>query len=498
VLGAEQFDTSKPSEAAQQQSYFNYFYWSINIGASFSFGYLAWLATHGAPPLISENYGFFASFFIPSCFMAIAVLTFFLGRNRYKKMEPSGSALKNFLGVLFESARGMQEGRAILVGLCFLVVAFFLSIISYFICMNCEGVRTQNSSFMVAMVSAIGVVLGAGIIIRYGQRSSYLEKFAQSGEGAFDREIYNDSAEVVKQFPLMGFLVAFWCVYQQMTGNFVLQGCQMDLRLNVHSNTSVQLTPSQLNLLDCSVILAFIPIFDRYVYPTVGRYLGYSPRPLQKIGVGFLFAAMAMVTAGLVEMKRKNADLLCTSLEMVELDGDSMICPTGGNDLPSLPFSPGNGRCKSCDYEASSCGEDILMSDLSVFWQIPQYLLVGIAEILISVPSYEIFYSEVPEQLKSTCQSLNLLTTTFGGIVAGTINSLFSNWLPNNLNNGRMENMYFFIAALCALNLVTYSWTVSYGFEDGRGYVYKKDRNRRGPTFDGRVTEAGRTSCLGF
>jgi len=114
VLGAEQFDTSKPSEAAQQQSYFNYFYWSINIGASFSFGYLAWLATHGAPPLISENYGFFASFFIPSCFMAIAVLTFFLGRNRYKKMEPSGSALKNFLGVLFESARGMQEGRAIL------------------------------------------------------------------------------------------------------------------------------------------------------------------------------------------------------------------------------------------------------------------------------------------------------------------------------------------------------------------------------------------------
>jgi peptide/histidine transporter 3/4 len=44
---------------------------------------------------------------------------------------------------------------------------------------------------------------------------------------------------------------------------------------------------------------------------------------------------------------------------------------------------------------------------------------VGIAEILISVPSYEMFYSEVPEELKSACQSLNLLTTTFGGILAG-------------------------------------------------------------------------------
>ena len=34
-------------------------------------------------------------------------------------------------------------------------------------------------------------------------------------------------------------------------------------------------------------------------------------------------------------------------------------------------------------YEASACGDHTLMSDFSIFYQVPQYLLVGIAEILI-------------------------------------------------------------------------------------------------------------------
>jgi dipeptide/tripeptide permease len=104
------------------------------------------------------------------------------------------------------------------------------------------------------------------------------------------------------------------------------------------------------------------------------------------------------------------------------MEDGSLLCPTGRNDTPSLPFSPGSGRCKACDYEASACGDHTLMSDYSVFYQIPQYLLVGIAEILISVPSYEMFYSEVPEELKSACQSLNLLTATFGGMYVSLTN----------------------------------------------------------------------------
>ena len=44
----------------------------------------------------------------------------------------------------------------------------------------------------------------------------------------------------------------------------------------------------------------------------------------------------------------------------------------------------------------SNCSDDIFMSDVSVWWQIPQYMLVGIAEILIMVGGLDLFYSQVP------------------------------------------------------------------------------------------------------
>jgi len=88
------------------------------------------------------------------------------------------------------------------------------------------------------------------------------------------------------------------------------------------------------------------------------------------------------------------------------------------------------------------------MNNLSIWWQAPQFILIGVAEILISISSYELFYSEVPNNMRSVCQALNLLTTSLGSMLTGGINSIFSSWLPDNLNDGKLELVYLFIAAL--------------------------------------------------
>lgn len=44
TLGGDQFDVIKPEEEVQQDSFFNYFYWVINLGALVSYGYLAQLS----------------------------------------------------------------------------------------------------------------------------------------------------------------------------------------------------------------------------------------------------------------------------------------------------------------------------------------------------------------------------------------------------------------------------------------------------------------------
>jgi hypothetical protein len=57
-----------------------------------------------------------------------------------------------------------------------------------------------------------------------------------------------------------------------------------------------------------------------------------------------------------------------------------------------------------------------------------------------------------------------MLTTSLGTMLGGTINSLCRGFLPNNLNEGNMEYVYFLIAILSAANLVVYAF-VSRGFK---------------------------------
>ncbi|GMF12379.1 unnamed protein product [Phytophthora lilii] len=48
TLGADQFDPHDSSEVHQKETYFSYFYFCINVGAGFSYGYLSILSVDGS------------------------------------------------------------------------------------------------------------------------------------------------------------------------------------------------------------------------------------------------------------------------------------------------------------------------------------------------------------------------------------------------------------------------------------------------------------------
>lgn len=82
----------------------------------------------------------------------------------------------------------------------------------------------------------------------------------------------------------------------------------------------------------------------------------------------------------------------------------------------------------------------------------------------MSTIAYDLFYSEVPESMRSVCQALNLLTTTLGYIVAGALNSIFSFWITSDLNDGRLEAIFYVMALLVLVNIVAFA-IVSQTFE---------------------------------
>ncbi|TDH66052.1 hypothetical protein CCR75_007128 [Bremia lactucae] len=433
VLGADQFDVNIPAQRVEKDSFFNWFYWAINVGATFSYGVLTNLAVNGFPPYIPTGYGFFASFAIPSAAFIVAALVFYAGKQRYRRVPPKGSALSKFFAVLLEAGARSRRGKLVLSGGMAFVPGILLTTLSYFI-------QDKRMHMILALIGAGTVAYGTFVLIFSGAATNWLQLASNTNGGSFSSQEVQNATQVMRLAPYLGIIIIFWAVYGQMNSNFVVQGCQMDLRVRGHNN--ILMSSAMLNVVDSGVILVFIPVFDRLVYPFLTQ-MGIYPTLLRKIGAGLVFAMLAMVAAGYLEQMRKNSPRI-------------------------------QGVASNC----SAVGENLPMSSINVWWQTPQYVLVGVAEILTSISAYDLFYSEVPESMRSVCQALNLLTTTLGFIVTGAMNSVFSFWVTSDLNDGHLEYIYYMMAMLVLLMLgafVTVSQTFEYhapppGFDTVSGF----------------------------
>ncbi|KAL1511274.1 hypothetical protein AB1Y20_006082 [Prymnesium parvum] len=396
VLGADQFEL--PQQAAEQAAFFNWFYWSINIGATAAYLFLTNLALHGWPEVgIPKNFGFFASFCIPTTAFIIGVSVFRLGKAQYKMKPPEGSAVTSFVITL---SGACLRGRGL-----FLLAACILLPVSFVLIVLTSPLDAGPLRDTIASSGLVFVAISLALLAVGGSDTRWLYT---GGTRASALPAERDAADVVRILPLAACVCVFWMIYVQMSSNFQLQGCQMDL------NTAVMdFSPATLSVCDSVVIMVLIPVVDRLVYPALRR-CGIDLSMVTKITIGFGFAGLSVACAGVVEILRKYSSVM-----------------------------PGDGICPS----------RVPMSSLSIWAQTPQYMLIGLGEIFAAITCYELFYSEVPAHMRSVCQSINLLCTAFGSLAAAGLNSVMASWIPPNLNDGHMEYVFFFLAAVMALNI---------------------------------------------
>lgn len=98
-FGADQFEDTDEVEKKHKSSFFNWFYFSINIGALIAASVLVW---------IQMNVGWGWGFGIPAVAMAIAVAFFFSGTRLYRNQKPGGSPLTRIGQVLVASFKKYQ------------------------------------------------------------------------------------------------------------------------------------------------------------------------------------------------------------------------------------------------------------------------------------------------------------------------------------------------------------------------------------------------------
>jgi peptide/histidine transporter 3/4 len=119
-----------------------------------------------------------------------------------------------------------------------------------------------------------------------------------------------------------------------------------------------------------------------------------------------------------------------------------------------------------------------------LYWAaaIPNYVLVALAECLINVTAYDVFYNEVPLDLKSTCQAINLFMVAMGSNVTSIFTLLFQGFIPQDLNEGNLEYMYYALGGLSVFNVLAYVFVMhSMQF----GMVPNEEDQDRGGVDDG-------------
>ena len=97
--GADQFDDTDEAEKKHKGSFFNWFYFSINIGALIASSVLVW---------VQDNVSWGWGFGIPAIAMAVAVTFFFSATRLYRNQKPGGSPLTRLCQVLVASFRKLR------------------------------------------------------------------------------------------------------------------------------------------------------------------------------------------------------------------------------------------------------------------------------------------------------------------------------------------------------------------------------------------------------
>ena len=237
------------------------------------------------------------------------------------------------------------------------------------------------------------------------------------GLAGFTRRQVDEVRMVVRMMPVFWTTAFYWAIYAQMGSFFVEQGQFMDRRLFLSAaaapSTSAstgargpgsrpppgrppfEVPAASLALFNTVAIIALVPLYDRGLLPLLRACGRRGPTLLQRIGWGLGFCALAMAAAAGVEQAR-----------LAKVAAGEVVGGGGGGG--------GGGR-----WGGGGAGSEV--AALSVFWQVPQYLLVGASEVLASIGQLEFFYDQAPDVMRSCSMALQLLSVAVGSYLSGAL-----------------------------------------------------------------------------
>ncbi len=362
------------------------FYWSINFGSFFAMLVI---------PFVRDNWGYGIAFAIPGVFMALATLVFWLGNKTYKHKAP---AQPEFLSVLscriFGGARkacdkfgGEKVAQTTATALriaSFIVIApiiVTLAVMAYNGATDIAALSGLNETqvklcalaavFLYTVAIAIaGLKLAATMRLRnfFGTVGSMLFCKKEVTEELYNAEERKSARNMVRILVTFMLVIPFWSLFDQTASSWLLQGKSMQPLNFTLFGLQINFGAEQMQSLNPLLVMVLIPMLTLLVYPKIKQLAS----PLVRMGIGIVLAGISF---GIVAVLQSILD---SGVE------------------------------------------------LSILWQAIPYLVLTVAEILVSTTGLEYAYTAAGEKLKSTVSSFWNLTIALGNVLVVCITSIIS------------------------------------------------------------------------
>ncbi|KAF7825569.1 protein NRT1/ PTR FAMILY 8.1-like [Senna tora] len=405
-FGADQFDETDEKERKKKSSFFNWFYFSINIGALIASSFLVW---------IQMNVGWGWGFGVPAVAMIIAIIFFFCGSRLYRLQIPGGSPLTRICQVIVAACRKLRV--QVPADKSFLYETADME-------SNIKGSRKLDHTNNIKFLDKASVEIQSDTL--KGSPSPWRLCTVTQVE---------ELKAIIRLLPVWALLIVFATVYSQMNTMFVLQGNTMDQ----HIGPNFKIPSASLSLFDTLSVIFWAPVYDLMIVPYARKFTGHERgfTQLQRIGIGLVISIFSMIVAGILEVVRLG-----------------IVRRNNYYDREYIP--------------------------MTIFWQVPQYFLVGCAEVFANIGQLEFFYGEAPDAMRSLCSALSLTTMALGNYLSTLLVTIVTKvttrhgklgWIPDNLNRGNLDYFYWLLSILSFLNFVVYVWVAKrYKYKNVAGH----------------------------
>jgi dipeptide/tripeptide permease len=209
-------------------------------------------------------------------------------------------------------------------------------------------------------------------------------------------------ASLVEMLPVIRVfapLPIVWALLYQPSSTFVFQASSMSLEIG-----SFKMPADGMASIENVLCVVLIPVLDLWIYPAWARlHAGRAASPLGRMACGMFSITLGFVATGLVQ---------------VYIDTH----PAGG----ARP---------------------------SIMWQLPQYFLIALGEVLVAVPGLEFAYSQGPPNSKNTITALWGITQALGSGIIASVASV------PELNNAQ-STVFFAYAGAMLVFLVIFKWLI--------------------------------------